>query len=226
MGANEVVAISGLLGSGKTALAQILFGMLKAFDGEVKLCGERYAPQSPSQAIQSGVFMSSKDRASNSVIADFDIAGNMSIPFLKSISIMHFLQRGKERQQSRDAITALDIVCQSEGDGINTLSGGNQQKVMLARWLAQDCRLLLLDEPFQGVDIKSRRDIGRKVRQTAAQRATIVFVAELDEALEIADRIVVMHDASIVADFKNENVDINQILAAVTGSQFVLSESA
>lgn len=226
VGANEVVAISGLLGSGKTALAQILFGMLGAFDGEVKLCGERYAPQSPSQAIQSGVFMSSKDRASNSVIADFDIAGNMSVPFLKSISIMHFLQRGKERLQSRDAISALDIVCQSESDGINTLSGGNQQKVMLARWLAQDCRLLLLDEPFQGVDIKSRRDIGRKVRQTATQRATIVFVAELDEALEIADRIVVMHDASIVADFKNENVDINQILAAVTGSQTVLSESA
>jgi simple sugar transport system ATP-binding protein len=97
---------------------------------------------------------------------------------------------------------------------------------MLARWLAQDCRLLLLDEPFQGVDIKSRRDIGRKVRQTATDRATIVFVAELDEALEIADRIVVMHDSTIVADFQNKNVDLNQILAAVTGNQTVISESA
>jgi simple sugar transport system ATP-binding protein len=226
VGANEVVAISGLLGSGKTALAQVLFGMLPARDGEIKLCGDDYHPNSPAEAIQSGVFMSSKDRASNSVIADFDIAGNISVPFLKKISFMHFLQRGKERQQSRTAINALDIVCQSETDGINTLSGGNQQKVMLARWLAHDCRLLLLDEPFQGVDIKSRRDIGRKVRQTASDRATIVFVAELDEALEIADRIVVMHDSTIVADFQNKNVDLNQILAAVTGNQTVISESA
>jgi simple sugar transport system ATP-binding protein len=226
VGANEVVAISGLLGSGKTALAQILFGMLPVHDGTINLSGYSYKPKSPADAIQSGVFMSSKDRASNSVIADFDIAGNISVPFLKKISVMHFLQRGKERQQSRAAISALDIVCQSETDGINTLSGGNQQKVMLARWLAQDCRLLLLDEPFQGVDIKSRRDIGRKVRQTATDRATIVFVAELDEALEIADRIVVMHDSTIVADFQNKNVDLNQILAAVTGNQTVISESA
>jgi simple sugar transport system ATP-binding protein len=115
-------------------------------------------------------------------------------------------------------IKALSIVCQSETDGINTLSGGNQQKVMLARWLVDQCRLLLLDEPFQGVDIRSRHDIGAKVRQTARGRATLVFVSELDEALEIADRIVVMHEHAIIAEFVNKDVDLNEILTAVTGT--------
>lgn len=89
---------------------------------------------------------------------------------------------------------------------------------MLARWLVDKCRLLLLDEPFQGVDIRSRHDIGEKVRQTAKGRATLVFVSELDEALEIADRIVVMHEHSIIAEFVNRDVDLNEILTAVTGT--------
>lgn len=215
---NEIVAVTGLLGSGKTDLAQAVFGMTVPLAGTMTLDGRDYAPTSPSQAIAQGVYMSTKDRASNAVVADFDITRNMTLPFLTRLSKMSFVSRRAERKTAHAMIEALSIVCQSERDGINTLSGGNQQKVMLARWMAHPCRVLLLDEPFQGVDIRSRRDIGNKVRETAAGRATLVFVSELDEALEIADRIVVMHDHCIVAEFENRDVDINEILAAVTGS--------
>ncbi|PWW00031.1 monosaccharide ABC transporter ATP-binding protein (CUT2 family) [Hoeflea marina] len=214
---NEIVAVTGLLGSGKTALAQALFGMKPAQSGGVRLDGRPYAPTSPQQAIASGVFMSPKDRASNAVVPQFNLLRNMTLPFLERYSRFSFVSRKAEKATANAMIEALAIVCRSDADEIGTLSGGNQQKVMLARWLAQDCRLLLLDEPFQGVDIRSRRDIGRKIRETAANRATLVFVSELDEALEIADRIIVMSEHAVSAEFRNENVDINEILTAVTG---------
>lgn len=215
---NEIVAVTGLLGSGKTDLAKALFGMRAPHSGEVLLDNTPYAPASPGKAISNGVFMSTKDRATNAVIGDFNITRNISVPFLPQFSTFSFLSRRSERDTAREMIKALSIVCQSETDGINTLSGGNQQKVMLARWLVDQCRLLLLDEPFQGVDIRSRHDIGAKVRQTARGRATLVFVSELDEALEIADRIVVMHEHAIIAEFVNKDVDLNEILTAVTGT--------
>ena len=115
-------------------------------------------------------------------------------------------------------IGRLDIVCQSNGDGIGTLSGGNQQKVMIGRWLLEKCRILLLDEPFQGVDIGARRDIGAHIRETAKGRATLVFVAELDEALEIADRIIVMNEGEIAGQTENQDVDIETLIAQVSGA--------
>lgn len=215
---NEVVAITGLLGSGKTAFAQCLFGLQKPAAGQILIDGQAYAPKSPQAAISRGVFMSPKDRANNAVVADFNLARNITVPFLQRYSRLSFLNRSKERATATRMIKSLSVVCQGETDGINTLSGGNQQKVMLARWLAENCRLLLLDEPFQGVDIRARRDIGRKIRETSNERGTLVFVSELDEALEVADRIIVMNEHSVSAEFRNQNVDLNEVLTAVTGS--------
>ena len=114
-------------------------------------------------------------------------------------------------------ISELGVICQSELDPITTLSGGNQQKVMVGRWLSEKSDVLLLDEPFQGVDIKARRDIGNHIRQTSNERATIVFVAELDEALEIADKIVILHEGSLVGKFENNAKNIPSILSLYSG---------
>tara|TARA_R110002020_G_scaffold475558_1_gene710910 strand:+ start:23738 stop:25270 length:1533 start_codon:yes stop_codon:yes gene_type:complete len=215
---NEVVAVTGLLGSGKSAFAQSLFGLRRPAAGRIRIDGKDYAAANPQAAIACGVFMSAKDRANNAVVADFDITRNITLPFVRRYSNLSFINRSDERKTANEMIEALSIVCQGETDSIGTLSGGNQQKVMLARWLAEECRLLLLDEPFQGVDIRARRDIGRKIRETAKSRATLVFVSELDEALEVADRIIVMSEHSVAAEFKNENVDLSEILTAVTGA--------
>ena len=214
---NEVVAVTGLLGSGKTKLAEVVFGLSAAISGRMKLVDNSYDPRDPQEAIGRGVFMSAKDRADNAVVSDFNIARNMSLPFLKQFSSLGFVAKSTEQASSRAMIEALSIVCQSEKDDIGTLSGGNQQKVMLARWLSKECRVLLMDEPFQGVDIRSRRDIGNKVRTTAKGRATLVLAAELDEALEIADRIIVMSEHTVVDEFVNRDIDINAVLSAVSG---------
>ena len=215
---NEVTALTGLVGTGKTAFAEVLFGLRRPVGGEIRLHGRPYAPGSPSQAIAAGVFLSAKDRATNAVVPQFDLMRNLTLPFLPRYSRAAIVSRGRERQVAQEQIAALRIVCQSERDGIQTLSGGNQQKVMVARWLSQPSRLLILDEPFQGVDIGARRDLGDKLRETASGRATLVLCAELDEALEVADRILVMADHSLAGDHPNRNVDLDLILAQVAGS--------
>jgi len=116
-------------------------------------------------------------------------------------------------------ISDLGIICQHQSDDIGSLSGGNQQKVMVGRWMAEASNLLVLDEPFQGVDIQARRDIGAKIRETAKGRATVVMVAEMDEAVEIADRIIVMADHTIKGEHRNENIDLNAVLAQVAGAE-------
>lgn len=215
--ANEVVAITGLLGSGKTALAATLYGLAEPAGGNITLAGKPYAPKSPADAIKNGVFLCPKDRFSNGVIRAFDIADNMVLPFSDRFSKWTFLQPKKIAKMVDKMISALGIVCQGRSDNILTLSGGNQQKVMVARWLAQPSNVIILDEPFQGVDIQARRDIGAFIRANANGRATIILTGEIDEALEAADRIVVLHDQAIVGQHSNKHLDLSKLLAQYSG---------
>ncbi|WP_424930510.1 sugar ABC transporter ATP-binding protein [Amaricoccus tamworthensis] len=213
----EVVAVTGLIGSGKSDLASVLYGLRPPAQGSMTIDGRTYAPRSVPDAKRHGVFLCARDRSTSGVVPDFDISGNITLPFLKNYSSLGFLNRVSQQTRSRGLINDLGIVCQSEQDAIGNLSGGNQQKVMVARWLSEPSRVLVLDEPFQGVDISARRDIGRKIRETSGDRATIVLVAELDEAIEIADRILVMSDHTIVGEHMAGSLDISSILAEVAG---------
>jgi simple sugar transport system ATP-binding protein len=215
--AGEVLAITGLLGSGKSALAEIVFGLRSLTTGDMTLDGAGYAPRDAGEAVARGVFLSPKDRGRNAVVPDFDISDNMTLPFLNSFSRLSLLGSARQAKAANRMIGDLGIVCQGPGDAITTLSGGNQQKVMIARWLLQPSRVLLLDEPFQGVDIGARRDIGRHIRATADGRATIVFVSEIDEALEIADRIVVLYEGQVAGEHRAGAFDPAALVADVTG---------
>jgi simple sugar transport system ATP-binding protein len=213
----EIVAVTGLVGVGKTELAETLFGVCRPAAGTMALDGVDYRPSSTRQAIARGVFLVAKDRADNGVIPDFNIAENISAPFLRRLSNFGVVGRGRELLKARDQIKALGVVCRNECDEMQTLSGGNQQKVMIGRWLSEPSRVLILDEPFQGVDIAARRDIGVQLRASARGRATIVFLTELDEVFEIADRILVMSEHTIVGEHSNAAVDIDRLLSQIAG---------
>ncbi|MFN6925027.1 MAG: sugar ABC transporter ATP-binding protein [Tabrizicola sp.] len=216
---NEVVAITGLVGSGKSALAAVLFGLQAPSGGELRLEGQPYHPESPGQAVAAGVFLAAKDRLINAVIPGFDIQQNLTLPFTaRHAGPLGLMRRAAERAAALQSIAQMGVVCQGPRDGILTLSGGNQQKVVVGRWMAETSRLLILDEPFQGVDIKARRDIGRRIRDSAADRATLVLCAEIDEALEVADRILVMSEHTLVGEHRNENIDLARLTAEVAGS--------
>lgn len=217
LGDGEIVAVTGLVGVGKTAFAETLFGVRQPLGGTMSLRGRPYAPRSTADAIAAGVFLVAKDRAESGIVKDFNLYENLSLPFLQRIARFGVARRRAERTIARKAIADLGVVCRSERDDMATLSGGNQQKVMVARWMAQPANLFILDEPFQGVDIAARRDIAAKLRASAEGRATLLFVTELDEALETADRILVMSEHTIVGEHRNADVDIDRLLAEIAG---------
>ena len=219
LAAGEVVAVTGLVGVGKTALAETLFGIRRPLSGQMRLGGAEYRPGTPADAIRSGVFLVAKDRADSGIVPEFNIYENMSLPFLKRLSRMGIMRRRAERGLARRQIEDLKIVCRSERDDLSMLSGGNQQKVTVARWLSYPANLLILDEPFQGVDIAARHDIAAKLRASAGERATLLFLTELDEALETADRILVMSEHTIIGEHRNADIDMDRLLAEVAGRE-------
>ncbi|AUT64813.1 sugar ABC transporter ATP-binding protein [Paraburkholderia terrae] len=190
----EIVAIAGPVGGGKSRLARVIFGETRAVEGDMQLMGKPWRPRSPADAIRAGVYLAGEDRWRSSLFPDSvpfaSIAGTLSFPFLPRWHRHGFVRGEKERAAAREAIAAFGVRCTGPDDRLSRLSGGNQQKVVLARWHAEPSKLLLLDEPFQGVDAGARADIVELLRKHAAGRATLVFVSDLEEAFEIADRVV------------------------------------
>ncbi len=208
----QVTAIIGLVGSGKTEFAECLFGLRQPYSGKILLGGKEYAARSAREAIKQGVFMTPEDRAEQALLPDFCLFENLVLPFTSRFSRWGWLRRRKERKLAREQIAALKIVCDSEEAPIGSLSGGNQQKVVLGRWLCQPCHVLVMDEPFFGVDIGARRDIGAKLRATSAQCATLVLCSDPDEALEIADRLLVFHNWSLNGDHSITQLDRKRLV--------------
>lgn len=196
----EVVALVGALGAGKTAIARTLFGLRPLYAGSMRLGGLSWAPKSPRQALAGGVFMAAEGRVEASLVAGLNLRQTMTLPFLRLFSRYGWLRHSAERRAAQRQIKRLRIKAAGTEVGMATLSGGNQQKVVLGRWLLAKCRLLIFDEPFQGVDIGSRREICRRLRADAEGRATLVICSDLDEAVEVADRILLVRDGAVVAE--------------------------
>ena len=145
--------------------------------------------------------MISEDRARDGILENWSIANTVSLPFLKKISGGRFLNFGAENNLAEGMIDRLKVVAQSHRSTVDSLSGGNQQKVMVGRWLIQSAKLLLLDEPFRGVDIGARREISKQIRALVQEgNAAVIFSSDIDEILESADRVVVMVDGDIKFD--------------------------
>lgn len=212
----EVVALTGLLGAGKSRLAETLFGLRRPTAGQLELDGRAWRPTDPGAAIAQGVFFAGEDRRRSSLIPGFSVRQSMTLPFLSRFVRHGLLRRREEAAASWTQVRALGIKTTDVEQDIATLSGGNQQKVVLARWLLAPARLLILDEPFQGVDVQARRDIGARIRATAHERATLVICTDPDEALEIADRILVMRDVRVVAQYRRQELDRTTLVEQLT----------
>jgi simple sugar transport system ATP-binding protein len=199
--ANDIIGITGLIGAGKSELAAVLFGLSKPVSGEIWLDGARVCSKTPAQAIANGIFLVPEDRASKAVVPEFSIRSNMTLPFMKFFSgSLGLMRHSQEQTAARHMVGQLGIKCESDATPISSLSGGNQQKVIVARWLMQKSKVLLLDEPYQGVDIRTRQDINTYLRTECQERAVIVFAADLDEVLEVADRVVVINHNQLAGE--------------------------
>jgi rhamnose transport system ATP-binding protein len=214
----EILGLAGLVGAGRTELAETIFGLRPMDSGEILVGGKPVRIGSPAQAIHHGIGYVPEDRRQHGVVMQMPIASNVSLATLASISRSGLIDRSAERALASRYIGQLRIKAESVESATGTLSGGNQQKVALARWLATNPAVLILDEPAQGVDVGSKREIHNLMVELAGRGMAILMISsEIPEILGMSDRIAVMHAGRIRGVLSREAATPAKILALALG---------
>lgn len=217
--AGEIVGMAGLVGAGRTELAQILFGLTPADAGEIQLGGQPVQIADPRSAIAHGIAYVPEDRRRHGVILEMPIAANTTMAIHSQIFPGTWLRSGAERKLTLDFIRDLGVKAAGPQAPGGSLSGGNQQKIALARWLATKPKVLILDEPTQGVDVGAKSEIYKIIRQLAAEGLAVLMISsDLPEVLGMSDRILVMRGGTIVAEFPR-GADAHEVMAAALGQK-------
>jgi galactofuranose transport system ATP-binding protein len=214
----EVVGIAGLLGSGRTELARLLFGADTADTGEIHVRTERRKLRSPRHAIDRNIAFASENRRSEGVIDDLTVADNMLLALQASRGWLRPIPQSMRTRLVAEYIEKLDIRPADPNALMRNLSGGNQQKVLLARWLITEPEVLILDEPTRGIDIGAKTQIQQLVAELARRGMSVVFIsAELEEVLRLSDRLVVMRDRRKIDERPNDDLSVSDILEIIAG---------
>ncbi len=199
--AGEVTGVFGLLGSGGSELARGVFGADPFKAGTMKLVGEPFKPKEPADAIARDVYMVPEDRVAGTIIKEWTISMISTFPFLQDVSRLAVLNPLAEAKVGRSVIEEFDVVAQGPNDPVVSLSGGNQQKVVVGRWLRKQPTVMVLNEPFQGVDVGARHDLSEKIRDVAvAGAAVFVMSTDLEEIMQVSDRVIVLADGNLRHD--------------------------
>ncbi|MGC6489037.1 MAG: sugar ABC transporter ATP-binding protein [Planctomycetota bacterium] len=215
--AGEVVAVAGLLGSGRSELLRALFGVDRRCGGEVRVCGELLPAADVRGAVDRGVALLPEDRKHEGLVLSMSVRENVTLPTLRRGG--RWLDRGREASVTDGAVERLGIACSDGEQAVGSLSGGNQQKVVLGKWLEAAPRLLLLDEPTRGVDVGARAEIYRRLDALATDGLAILFVSsELEEVLQLADRVLVMRDGALQGELVGARRTEEDIMTLATGA--------
>jgi rhamnose transport system ATP-binding protein len=217
--AGEIVGFAGLVGAGRTEIARVLFGIDQRDAGEIRIGGEPVDFASPSAAMHAGIAYLPEDRHQEGLVLDFPIAHNVTLPILPRL-FPRFMVRGlTERRVAHEYTEQFNVRMTGVEQLVGALSGGNQQKVVLAKWLATRPRILILDEPTRGIDIGAKIEVHRIISELAASGLGIVLISsDLPEVLAMSDRIVVLHEGRITAEIPHERATEERVMFAATGS--------
>jgi ribose transport system ATP-binding protein len=214
--AGEVVGLAGLVGSGRSEILETVYGARRATSGTVRVGGRQLRRGSVHAAVAAGVGLAPEERKSQGLLLDESVYRNISISSLARFARGGFLGGGPEKEAAREQVRSLDVRPPDVSREVRTLSGGNQQKVVLARWLLRDCTVLLLDEPTRGVDVGARSEIYALVRDLADRGVAVVVVSsEIPEVLGLADRVLVVSDGAVVAEKPASELDEHGVLDLV-----------
>ncbi|TDD97278.1 sugar ABC transporter ATP-binding protein [Jiangella asiatica] len=214
--AGEIVGLAGLVGSGRSEILETVYGARKATTGSVSVNGKRLRNGSVRAAVGAGIGLCPEERKSQGLLLDESVYRNVSLATLGRFARGGFLDRRGERKAAQEHVRALDVRPGDVDRAVRTLSGGNQQKVVLARWLLRDCRVLLLDEPTRGVDVGARSEIYALIRRLAADGVAVVLVSsEVPEVLGLADRVLVLREGLVVHSGPAHEIDEHRVLDLV-----------
>lgn len=209
----EIVGLAGLVGSGRSEILQTIYGARKPASGHVTVDGRRLRPGSVRSAVRAGMGLAPEERKSQALVRDESVTGNVSLASLGRYSRLGWVDRRREHDAAEHALRSLQLEPADPRRAVRTLSGGNQQKAVVARWLLADCRILLLDEPTRGVDVGARNEIYSLVRELADSGVGILLVSsELPEVLGLADRVLVLREGRVVYEAGASDIDEPQVL--------------
>lgn len=216
--AGEILGFSGLVGAGRSETMQLIFGVDKPDAGEVWLDGKKLEIHSAGDAINAGIALVPEDRKEQALILGMDIRENMALAILKKLRNGLFVDGGKQTAMAEKYVQELRVATPSIRQTVKNLSGGNQQKVVLAKWLASKPRVLILDEPTRGIDVGAKQEIYSLMSDLAAQGIAIIMVSsELPEILGMSDRIVVMHEGRVKGELTREEATQERIMQMAIG---------
>jgi rhamnose transport system ATP-binding protein len=218
--AGEIVGLSGLVGAGRSELARTIFGLTPADSGEIRVRGKTVRIGSPAEAIRQGIAYVPEDRRRHGVVLEMPVSENVTLAALDNLSRFGALDFRRERELAADYTKRLGVKTASIRSLVSTLSGGNQQKVALSRWLLTKPTLLILDEPTQGIDVGAKSEIHELMTELATQGVAILMISsELPEILGMSDRIAVMHGGTIVGVLDRSEATPERVLARALGQQ-------
>lgn len=214
----EIVGLAGLIGAGRSELAQVLFGIHPAQSGTVELNGKQVSIKNPRQAVDLGLAYIPEDRQHQGLILPMSVQANITMAILDNLTQFGFVSYRSEREVASEYVDRLQIRTPSLSQVVRNLSGGNQQKVVVSKWLVSDPEVLILDEPTRGIDVGTKAEIHRLMSELAQRGLGILMISsELPEILGMSDRILVMRQGKIVAEFTRDEADQEIIIAAAMG---------
>jgi rhamnose transport system ATP-binding protein len=214
----EILGFYGLVGAGRSEVMQAIAGMTRTSAGSITLDGAPVAPKSAAEAIEAGIVYVPEERGRQGVVIGLPIFQNVSLPSLDRTSKSGLLRLAEEFSLARTYTERLDLRASSLSQDVGTLSGGNQQKVVIAKWLATEPKVIILDEPTKGIDIGSKAAVHGFMAELVAQRLSVIMVSsELPEILGMSDRVIVMREGRIAAVFENRGLDAETLVRAAAG---------
>jgi rhamnose transport system ATP-binding protein len=214
----EVVALAGLVGAGRTEVARAIFGIDRRTAGSVRLLGRPLPNGQPAAAMAAGIAFVPEDRRQQGLVMDLGIDHNVALASLRRLSKAGFIFRAAERRLAVTWAERLHLKYGRLRDTVSTLSGGNQQKVVLGKWLARSPSLLIIDEPTRGIDVGTKAEVHRIIDQLATEGIAVLMISsELPEVLGVADRILVIHEGRLAGEFTRAEATEDKIMRAATG---------
>jgi len=215
----EVLGFAGLVGAGRSEVARAIFGVEEALETEVTLNGQRLRIKEPQDAITHGIYLIPEDRRLSGLIVDFNVRENITLPNLEKYSSAKIIDRAKETKAALEAVKAINIKTPTPEVRAANLSGGNQQKVVLAKWLTFAPRVLIFDEPTRGIDVGAKAEIYQLIRNLAAEGVSVIVISsEMEEVLGISDRIAVMHEGRLTGILDRAQFSEEAVMRLATGT--------